>query len=153
MTEWKEIVNQNGELILIKGKPPEWRSCWIGAPEVFALDQVCSLISQAFDETCYLVGSATEKREFRDVDVRMIMGDDKWTQLFGSQDHGQHIAFWSLLCTSISEYMQKRTGLKVDFQIQKRKAVTAADWEKIRSPLGLFYSNVGPEWRDGAPQK
>lgn len=147
MTEWMEVPNRNGDEVLIKKLPPE-RTCFVGAPEVFALDQACHMVHEAFGEVCYLVGSSTQKRDFRDVDVRMIFDDAKWTLLFGKHHSGQHVAFWSLTCTAISEWMSRRTGLKVDFQIQRRSSVSQTDWEKPRVPLGLYYGNINPAWRD-----
>lgn len=123
------------------------RHCYIGAPEAYALDHVAYTVTKAFGETCYLVGSATEHRNFRDVDVRMIFDDAKWIALFGD-GAASHTFFWSLLTVSISEYMSKRTGLKVDFQIQRRKNVKQSDWDKIRTPIGMFYSDdTLPAWR------
>ena len=135
-------------IALEKALPNEHtRYSYIGAPEAYSLDQVANFVNKAFGGTCYLVGSATETRDFRDVDVRMIFSNEKYVALFGDT-HGGHSYFWSLVCVSVSEYMTKRTGLKVDFQIQKRANVTKADWDKIRNPLGLFYSaESDPTWK------
>jgi hypothetical protein len=124
------------------------RYCWIGAPEIFLLEQQCYLLYQAFDEIPYLVGSATEHRQFRDVDIRMIFGESKWIGLFGDCRHGDHNPLWSLLCTSISGQLSKITGLKVDFQIQRRSSIKEADMKKFRNPMGIFHSQEGkePEW-------
>lgn len=122
------------------------RTCWVGAPEVFGLDHACLILHQAFGEMTYLVGSATLSREFRDVDLRMIFDDDKWKMLFGDHQNGQVIAFWSLLCTAVSEYLSKRTGLKIDFQIQRRSSVTPDEWAKWRNPIGMFISQRDPPW-------
>lgn len=40
--------------------------------QMFALDEACKPISEAFDETPYLVGTAVSRQEYRDVDVRLI---------------------------------------------------------------------------------
>lgn len=123
------------------------RTCYVGAPEIFGLVHALLIVEAAFGDECYLVGSATERREFRDIDVRMIFSDEKWSALFGSGENGKLSAFWSLLCTSISEYLQKRTGLKIDFQIQRRSSVTQADWNKVRDPLCMFVTNHDPDWK------
>lgn len=120
----------------------------LGAPECFALSHACLIVEAALGETCYLVGSAVDRRDFRDVDVRVIMSDEKWQLLFGRTQNGELVPFWSLLCTAISEYLSRRTGLKVDFQIQRRSAVREADWEKPRQPLAIYPINIGPAWRD-----
>lgn len=128
-------------------KPARVRACWVGAPDMFKLEQFGFLLFQAFGEVPYLVGSCLERRDYRDVDVRIIMADAKYETLFGT-GCGHLTMFWSLLCTSISEYMGKLTGLPIDFQIQKRSNIKAADWDKSRQPLGIFPTNTGPAWRD-----
>lgn len=123
------------------------RHNYIGAPEAYSLDQVANFVNKAFGDICYLAGSATETRDFRDVDVRMIFSNEKYIALFGDT-HGGHSYFWSLLCVSVSEYMSKRTGLRIDFQIQKRANVTEKDQDSPRSALGLFYSaESDPAWK------
>lgn len=126
----------------------EHRGCWVGVPEIFELAIVCDTISRAFGgDTCYLVGSATERRDFRDVDVRLIMGDKKWRTLFGDERlAGEMKLFWSLMCIAIGEYMARRTGLRIDFQIQSMSQANGPQHgEKSRHPLGLFPINIGPE--------
>jgi hypothetical protein len=55
----------------------EQRSHYVGAPAIFHLSNACVLINESFgDFGCYLVGSALERRDYRDVDVRFIMDDE-----------------------------------------------------------------------------
>lgn len=126
------------------------RCCYVGAPEIFALSHACLIVSEAFGgDICYLVGSATQKRDFRDVDVRLIICDEKWTALFGSQNNGEVVPFWSLVCTSISEYLTNRTGLKIDFQIQSMtQANGPMHGNKARVPLAIYPSGIGPAWKE-----
>jgi hypothetical protein len=89
--------------------------------ELLKLRNACILISQAYDD-CYLmlVGSCLEKPDFRDVDVRCIIPDIEFGYLFpASAEEEVFDARWSLLCTSISDWMKSVTGLPVDFQFQK----------------------------------
>lgn len=122
------------------------RSNWLPAPAAFALSQECFFIQEALQGRCYLVGSSLQAREFRDVDVRVIMDDDKYDSLFGKcrQDHSP---FWSLLCTSVSLMLSQRTGLNVDFQVQRRGWISKRDWDKPRNPLSVYYSNARPSWQ------
>lgn len=125
------------------------RDNYIGPPECFVLAHVCETLYRAFGEMPYLVGSATEGLDYRDVDIRMIFSDEKFDALFGGVDHsGQVNLFWSVLCTAIGEYIANRTGLKIDFQIQQRSRVSKADWDKKRTPLAMFPDNVKPKWKD-----
>ena len=102
------------------------------------------IVEQAFNETCYMVGSATEERDYRDVDVRVIMNDEKFDVLFG--DTGGHTqAFWTLVCISISAWLKQCTGLPIDFQVQRRSRVKESDWNKLRDPL-MITNHSPPAW-------
>jgi len=99
---------------------PRKKANYVGAPAIFALELACHDICQAFNGYgCYLVGSAIERSDWRDVDVRFIMGDADFAALF--PDAGEHWEFdprWLLLTVSISERLSKVTGLPIDFQFQ-----------------------------------
>jgi len=82
-------------------------------------------------ETPYLVGSATERSDYRDVDVRMILEDAAYQRLANRLNIAR-------LGVIVARWGQAITGLPIDFQIQQR---TAAN-EKYpgagrRHPLGL----------------
>lgn len=96
---------------------------YVGAPAVFALELACQHINEAFgDYGCYLVGSALERPDWRDIDVRFIMPDEAFAQLFPDTNVSPgtwlHHPRWLLLTTSISAWLKAQTGLPVDFQIQ-----------------------------------
>lgn len=126
------------------------RHCYVGVPEVFSLGHCCQFICKAFGEyTCYLVGSATARPDFRDVDVVLIISDEKWKALFGSTDNGEVLPFWSLMMTSLSEYISKRSGLKIDFKVQSMSQANGKRHEgKLRTPIGLFIDGAAPEWTE-----
>lgn len=122
------------------------RGTYLPVPQVFALSHVAMIVGEAFGEVCYLVGSALERRDYRDVDVRMIFSDAKWAALFG-EGAASLQPFWSLVCAAVSEYMAARCGLPIDFQIQRHSDVTPEEWKKPRNPLGLWYGkSAGPAW-------
>jgi hypothetical protein len=93
---------------------------YVGAPAIFALELACHDICQAFNGYgCYLVGSAIERPDWRDVDVRFIMDDVAFAAFFpNAGQHREHDTRWLLLTVSISERLSKVTGLPVDFQFQ-----------------------------------
>ena len=101
---------------------PRKKHNYVGAPAIFALEQACRILYEAFGDIgfgCYLVGSCLERPDWRDVDVRCILSDDGFAALF--PDAGQHWeqdARWLLLTISISERLSKLSGLPVDFQFQ-----------------------------------
>lgn len=107
------------------------KSCYIGAPAHFALEMACKQIRAAFapgDDgygDIFIVGSCLERPDWRDVDVRMMLDDDSFAAMFPSvirpYDAGGTWEFdprWTLMVTSISEWMKRQTGLPIDFQFQ-----------------------------------
>lgn len=121
------------------------RANWLPAPHYFNLNHACRLVNDSFgDFGCYLVGSSLERRDFRDVDVRFIMGDEAFDRLFRAVDGkaGWTNALWSLMCSSISEWLSKQSGLPVDFQIQ-RQTQANAEHAGMRSALGIVFDYPG----------
>ena len=108
-------------------------------PAACSLDQALMIVRDAFGATPYLVGSAITKADFRDVDIRMILDDAKFDQLFGSDDNydRQRLPLWSLLTTAISEYLERRTGLTVDFEFQRKSDIRDYDRDKPKQPLAF----------------
>ena len=106
-----------------EGKMGEVRkkATYIGAPACFALKQCCQIVNDAFGSYgCYQVGSSLERPDWRDVDVRFIMEDEKFWGLFpdASEHSWEFDPRWLLLTVAISGWMKQVTGLPIDFQIQ-----------------------------------
>ena len=114
------------------------RDCWLSPAEMSNLDHALIIVSEAFNEECYLVGSATRGREFRDVDVRVIMPDEKFNAVFGAYSGHRFNPFWSLMMAAISERLSRITGLQVDFQIQTRTHADVVYTKGQRVPLSMF---------------
>lgn len=120
---------------------------YIGAPACFALEQACKHLKDAF---CggedfggvYVVGSALERPDWRDVDVRMILADETFQKLFPDAhitnalwefDHR-----WTLMTVAISSWLKTLTGLPIDFQIQPMTFANERH-KGYRHPVGLRY--------------
>ena len=97
---------------------------------MFLLDEACAPIAKALD-TPYLVGTAFTAREYRDVDVRVMLEDDVYDRLASV---GEHVP--TFLGLAIGEYLAARTGLPIDFQIQRHTEANALH-HGPRNPLGL----------------
>jgi hypothetical protein len=99
---------------------PRKKINYVGAPAIFALQQECGHLCAAFGGYgCYIVGSALERPDWRDVDLRFIMSDEEFAVLFpDAGQHWEHDERWLLLTVSISERLSKVTGLPIDFQFQ-----------------------------------
>ncbi|SRR5260370_10743232 len=120
-------------------KPP--RVNWIGAPQFFNLNHACRILTEAYGYHVYLVGSAMERRDFRDVDIRCILDDDEFARLFPDCPRNpQWNARWSLLCSAISEWLSTHSSLPVDFQFQSQTAANRDFGDRPRSALGFFVS-------------
>lgn len=109
----------------------------IGMPAGLHLEAVGHEIYAAFGHLPYLVGSAAVSKQWRDVDLRLILPDDEFDALFpGINQATWADAKWALLCAGISELAKARTGLPVDFQIQ-RQSWANAKYQGYRHPVGL----------------
>ena len=110
------------------------KGCYLSALELHELDEACRPFLDAFGEHPYLVGSASHRSDFRDVDVRLILADDEYDALFAERG-----GLWALLSRLGSTYLRAKTGLPVDFQVQRRTEANAkfGDLGKTpRNPLG-----------------
>lgn len=58
------------------------RASYLGVPEAFQLDQACLVLTDAFGPHVYQVGSSLQRRDYRDVDVRVILPDDEFDRMF-----------------------------------------------------------------------
>jgi hypothetical protein len=126
--------------------------------DLYHLDQACLVITRAFGGQCpYLVGSARislgdkeTTQQPRDVDVRLMLDADEFAAACPTKER------WELLCLTIGVYLSQRTGLPIDFQIQ-RTDIANQRYDQPRNPLGLIrggrvFAGGGdgtPEWSDG----
>lgn len=115
-----------------------------------SLKLAAEAVDRAFPKSygIYHVGSSITRKDYRDVDVRLILPDAEFERLFGGGDHHpSYLDFWFLVCWSVSEWMQKRTGLPVDFQIQ---AIGSKD-NKDKGPRNaLFFFDAKDRARERA---
>lgn len=102
--------------------------------QMFLLDEACKPLRAAFGDTPYLVGTAAaqERVTYRDVDVRLIMDDEKYDALRAAV--GKDAVFF--LGLAIGEYLAARSGLPIDFQLQRRTEANAKHKGR-RNSLGL----------------
>ena len=83
-----------------------------------------------FDGMPYLVGSALQRPDYRDVDVRLMLDDDRYDALMAT---GVKL---SRLNLAVSVWGQKVTGLPIDFQVQ-RVTDANAEFNGPRDPIGI----------------
>jgi hypothetical protein len=112
----------------------------VGMPALLRLQGFGGRIYDAYGHLPYLVGSAALGRDWRDVDVRLMLPDDEFDVLFpghGKPDWAD--LRWALLCDAISELGRQQTGLPVDFQFQ-RTTEANDQYDGARCALGLRIS-------------
>ena len=107
------------------------RVCQLTTTQLHELDQACRPVFMAFGDPPYLVGTAgSGEGPYRDVDVRLILADDEFAAVCPTRER------WELLSVAIGAYLAQRTGLPVDFQIQRRTEANAR-FDGPRNPLGM----------------
>lgn len=104
-------------------------SCYLSTLELHELDEACAPFLSAFGEHPYLVGSASQTPHFRDVDVRLILADNEYDALFASRK-----GLWALLSRLGSTYLRSRTGLPIDFQVQRQSEANEKFGDLGRTP-------------------
>lgn len=118
------------------------RPHYLGQLAFYNLNVACETVSRAFDSTPHLVGSSLDHKDFRDVDIRLVLDDEEFMRLFPSQPadpRGKvNDAMWALVCMAISEWLASRTGLPIDFQIQQMTAANAQFKGKRRNAVGMY---------------
>lgn len=95
--------------------------------EWFNLNTCIQPICRIFGFQVFLVGSCLTKRDFRDVDIRVI---HKAYEGILESDHGRKI-----VGMMFSEWLANRTGLPIDLQIQTMDEADKFDGQ--RNALGL----------------
>lgn len=109
------------------------RASKLTTTELHNLDVACQAIAAGFGNVPYLVGTAgafAESDGYRDVDVRLILGDEDFAAVCPTRER------WEVLSMAISAYLRDRTGLPVDFQIQRRTEANER-FKGPRNPLGV----------------
>jgi hypothetical protein len=93
----------------------------VGMPSGILLQIFGQIVFEAFGAFPYHVGSSVNNKVWRDVDVRLILPDEEYENLFGSfNEHTEFLNLkWQSLCLAFSSLGKEMTGLPIDFQIQQ----------------------------------
>ena len=116
---------------------------YLSPHQMHRLDLACSPVRNAFPSFGpYLVGSVNKRADYRDVDVRVILADKVFDEMFGkgvADDHGEAHGNprWQLVCAALSQWVSEVSGLPVDFQIQRQSEANVAYKGEFRNPLGV----------------
>lgn len=109
----------------------------VGMPASLMLHEFGSQVWNAFGSPPYLVGSALFSKTWRDVDVRLILGDEEYKNLgLGDPRDPHRNGKWVSLVMAYSALGKAMTGLPIDFQIQQQTQANKA-YPESRSALGV----------------
>ena len=88
-----------------------------GMPAGIYLQKFGCIIRDYFGYVAYHVGSSLDRKDWRDVDVRLILPDDEFEEMFGRVKNvsNKKLAAITLAFSALGKEM---TGLPIDFQIQ-----------------------------------
>jgi hypothetical protein len=99
---------------------------------MFLLDMACKPIQEGVGDTYHVGTSADGRHEYRDVDVRTILADERF-DLLAEAIEPEGIAFLGL---AIGQYLHSITGMPIDYQIQRQTEANERH-DGIRNPLGM----------------
>lgn len=87
-------------------------------------------VSLMFGAMPYQVGSSLQHKDYRDVDIRVMLDDERYNDLAAT---GVDLYYLNL---SVSLWGQKVTSLPIDFQVQ-RITEANSDYNFPRNPCGI----------------
>lgn len=105
-----------------------------GMPAGIWLNKFGGIVEDAFGEHPYQVGSSLTTKDWRDVDVRLILDDDVFAEMFGQPESyiNAKVAAMELAFSALGSQM---TGLPIDFQIQTMSHGSTQFGGQPRNPL------------------
>lgn len=93
----------------------------VGWPAYSWLNEFGAILESAFEATAYQVGSSVNSKQWRDVDVVVIMGDAQFAEWFGDDLHHATVTpLYHALILAFCELGKRMTGLPIDFKIQQQ---------------------------------
>lgn len=99
---------------------PKNRTTYLSVTDIYNLEMACRVLTMAFGLHTYQVGSSLQRPDYRDVDLRCILPDEEFDQMFFGNAHKLQ-----LMNVALSEWIAARTGLPIDFQFQHRSDANA----------------------------
>lgn len=89
-----------------------------GMPAGIWLTKFGVIIRDYFGHVPYHVGSSLKTKDWRDVDVRLILPDDEFTEQFGNDRSAETNPKLAAVTLAFAALGKQMTGLPIDFQIQ-----------------------------------
>lgn len=89
-----------------------------GMPAGIWLSKFGTIVADYFGHTAYQVGSSLDRKDWRDVDVRLILPDAEFERLFGENQSAETNKKLAAVTLAFAALGKEMTGLPIDFQIQ-----------------------------------
>ncbi|MCW2767631.1 MAG: hypothetical protein JWO11_3590 [Nocardioides sp.] len=106
-----------------------------GMPAGIWLHKFGSVVVDYFGHTPYQVGSSLTGKDWRDIDVRLILPDDEFTARFGEIESPEVNPKLGAITLAFSALGAHMTGLPIDFQIQTESHANGRYGDQSRSAL------------------
>ena len=111
----------------------------VGMPADLLLEEYGYHIYAAFNDYPYHVGSSLLTKQWRDVDVRLILSDKEYEAMGLGDPANPHCnGKWVSLTLAYAALGKALTGLPIDFQIQQQSYANEK-YTGIRSALGILH--------------
>jgi len=109
------------------------RSTYLLQSDFDRLEDWCRMVRVVFGSAFgpYLVGSATQRPDYRDVDIRVLMQDRAFDAVFRRRPEAVRF-----INRAFSVWGQQETGLPIDFQVQ-RQTEANAEFTAPRNAMGI----------------
>lgn len=121
-------------------KPRQRSASYLSPPDFHRLNWACHPVCQAFGEPPYLVGSVLTRPDYRDIDLRLILDDDRFEAMFGSVDNQpSRGSVLLLLNIAVSDLIARAANVSapIDFQFQSMSRANVPEHDGMRNPMGL----------------
>jgi hypothetical protein len=106
-----------------------------GMPAGIWLNKFGVIVRDYFGHVPYQVGSSLKSKDWRDVDVRLILPDEEFVERFGSVHSSYVNPTLAAVTLAFAALGREMTGLPVDFQIQPQSHANSAYGGQPRSAL------------------
>lgn len=116
-----------------------------GMPAGIWLTKFGVIVRDYFGHVLYQVGSSLDRKDWRDVDVRLILPDDEFAERFGdihrSSETDPKLAAITLAFAALGSQM---TGLPIDFQIQPQSHANKLYPDKRSALVEVLHPDATP---------
>lgn len=113
-----------------------------GMPQGIWLHKFGVIVADYFGHVPYQVGSSIASKDWRDVDVRLILPDEEFEEMFGDPKSAETNTKLAAVTLAFCALGKEMTGLPIDFQIQPQSHANKAYGGKSRSALIQIRPNL-----------